>query len=366
MYDLCRGRYPAIHWSLFSTLAYTVRPRQFIQRGTKDFKHVVGQLSEELTTQRRSRSFVRKAMHRLTRLLGSEVGMCGGGTFINRNSDAIRIYSQLRARTGSPVPTFGTGVASSDFWSEHERGWIDTRKEWVAALEELPVVGVRGPFSKGQLDDVGARNVVVCGDPAVLFHAPYATRPMREHRDGSLRVGINAGDCSGKLFGRQEDLQDALVDAVRWLRDIGHQVEIIPVWVRDVEACIDVARRAELESSAVSPLCYSQQAFLGRVENLDLFVSLKLHAGVLAAAANVPFVSLEYRPKCRDFASSLGWEEFLIRTDQLGNGALIEGISALMGQLDTRRTELCQKMCDLMNTFENYCQKIEPLLLGPS
>ena len=198
-----------------------------------------------------------------------------------------------------------------------------------------------------------------------MFHAPYASKPRREHRDGPLRVGINAGDCSGKLFGRQEDLQEALVGAARWLRDAGHQVEIIPVWVKDVEACIDVARRTELDSSVVSPLCSSPKAFLGRVENLDLLVSMKLHAGILAAAANVPFISLEYRPKCRDFAASLGWEEFLIRTDELGNRALIDRISALMLQQDTKRVELCRKMCGLMNTFESYCQKIEPLLLGP-
>ncbi len=134
--------------------------------------------------------------------------------------------------------------------------------------------------------------------------------------------------------------------------------------MNDVEACIDVARRAELDRSVVSPLCSTPEAFFGRIEKLDLLVSLKLHAGILAAAANVPFVSLEYRPKCRDFASSLGWEEFLIRTDQLGNRALIDRISALMLQLATKRVELCRNMCGLMNTFESYCQRIEPHLAG--
>ena len=52
-------------------------------------------------------------------------------------------------------------------------------------------------------------------------------------------------------------------------------------------------------------------------------VNLKLHAGFLAAAANVPLVSLEYQPKCRDFAASIGWEEFVIRTDRLQTGRLL-------------------------------------------
>lgn len=86
---------------------------------------------------------------------------------------------------------------------------------------------------------------------------------------------------------------------------------------------------------------------------------LKLHAGILAAAANVPFVSLEYRPKCRDFAASLDWEDSLIRTDQLGKDALIDRISALIPQLDKKRSDLCVRMCLLMNRFESQAPPAE-------
>jgi polysaccharide pyruvyl transferase WcaK-like protein len=112
-------------------------------------------------------------------------------------------------------------------------------------------------------------------------------------------------------------------------------------------------------------VCSSPDDFLSKIENFDLFVALNMHTGILAAAANVPFVSLEYHPKCRDFAATLGWEEFLIRTDQLEPGTLIGCVSALISQLDTKRTELCRRMCELMNIFENYCCDIEPLLLRP-
>lgn len=44
---------------------------------------------------------------------------------------------------------------------------------------------------------------------------------------------------------------------------------------------------------------------------------------------------------------------------------LLERISGLVSQLDGKRTDLCWRMCRLMNTFENYCRTIEPLLLEP-
>lgn len=95
-------------------------------------------------------------------------------------------------------------------------------------------------------------------------------------------------------------------------------------------------------------------------------VCLKLHAGVLAAAANVPFVSLEYQPKCRDFAASIGWDEFVVRTDQIRPDRLIDLVSALLTQLHEKRAALCGEMCAMMKHFERYCDQIEPLWQKPA
>lgn len=131
LYDLCQARYPSIFWSLFDTVNYTARPSQFLHRSTRDFHHFVAQLREEMATRRRLRSNARKALHKLVFRMGSEVGMCGGGTFINRNQGALRAYTQLRRRIGRPVPTFGTGVAFSDFWKGPRRvGWTEERSGW--------------------------------------------------------------------------------------------------------------------------------------------------------------------------------------------------------------------------------------------
>src|SRR5271169_1809225 len=76
---------------------------------------------------------------------------------------------------------------------------------------------------------------------------------------------------------------------------------------------------------------------LHQIENLDMIVAWKLYAGILAAAANVPFVSLEYEPKCRDLTASIGSEEFVMRADQIPPDGLIDLVSALIAQLDRRR-----------------------------
>lgn len=365
MYGICRERFRDIRWSRLQDVGYAPHPVRFIRRAGMPGR-IIEHLSDEFSTGRRTFSLFSKSLNKLAQLTGREVGMFGGGTLINRNATVLHNYIAIRERTGALVPTFGSGVINPDYWLTREYGWIDRRKEWVSVLAELPVVGVRGPISKALLDDAGAQNVVICGDPAVLFHRRYSGKLAPRHHDGPLRIGINTGDCSGGMWGRAEDVEDSLIALARWLHQSGHQVEIIPVWPKDVEACLNIARRAELDHSLVSPILSTASTFLSRAEKLDLMVCLKLHAGILASAATVPFVSLEYQPKCRDFAASIGWEEFTIRTDQVQTGRLIDLVATLIDQLDFKRTELCRSMCGLMGRFDQYCDQIEPLLLEPS
>jgi polysaccharide pyruvyl transferase WcaK-like protein len=162
------------------------------------------------------------------------------------------------------------------------------------------------------------------------------------------------------------DVQDSLIGLARSLKMAGHQIQVIPVWPEDISPCVDLAKKAGLERCAVSPALTSHTRFLKAIEHVDIVVALKLHAGILSAAANVPFVLLAYQPKALDFAASLKWEQFTIRTDELTSSKLIEIVSLLIDELPTKKRELCTGMCRLVHLFEEYCRKIEPMLLGKS
>src|SRR4029078_8236761 len=54
-------------------------------------------------------------------------------------------------------------------------------------------------------------------------------------------------------------------------------------------------------------------------------IVIRLHAGILAAVSGTPVASLEYLPKCRDFALSIDDERSIIRTDKLSRTSLVAG-----------------------------------------
>ena len=72
----------------------------------------------------------------------------------------------------------------------------------------------------------------------------------------------------------------------------------------------------------------------------ELIVGQRLHALVLAAAAGVPGIMLEYQPKCRDFMESIECSERSFRTDHLSAGQLIEALD----ELSSSRTVAAMKL----------------------
>jgi polysaccharide pyruvyl transferase WcaK-like protein len=214
------------------------------------------------------------------------------------------------------------------------------------------------------LREAGARNVVVSGDPAIAYHSRYRNPPAWVRPDRPLRIAINTGDCSGNLWGRPDDIQHSLVALARWLREEKHHVELLPVWNKDLDPCQQVARIAGLPESTVNVPLTTHDKFLKKVETFDLLIAVKLHAAVLASAANVPCVVLEYQPKCLDFAASIGWERFTIRTSELTSAKLIDRVAHLIEQLTPARQELSRSVGKLEQQFDEYFRRIEPLILG--
>lgn len=360
LWQVCQSSFPLLHWTLWDELRYEYSAKRYLGNIRQEKNYILKALAEELRTFQKTRMLAHKLAHRWTSRGGGEIGLLGGGTLINREDTWLDAYKAIRKRTGRLLPVFGTGVANPSLWSS-EPGWIDKRKEWVSLLSELPIIGVRGPLSKALLEEAGAKRVIVSGDPVVALHSPLVPLGRPEELGRTIRVGMNCG-YSGRMWGKAKDVHETQARVVRELRQQNYDIELFSVIPTETEFCLEVARQSGLDVSKVKVLS-STEKFFDNVSQYDLIVAFKLHAGVMAGVANVPFVMLEYQPKCLDFAQSLEWERFTIRTSELTRNKLLDMVQDMAGSLMELRGELCQRMNRLAAQFQDYCKSIEPLLL---
>jgi hypothetical protein len=242
--------------------------------------------------------------------------LLGGGTLIN-----MRTYLRWVSERDSPHierATLGTGVASPEFW-----GLTEDPDRWVRWLSSCVYVGVRGPQTAEILRSWGYKgDLEVCGDSALLTMASQGV----ERSEG--KIVIAPVWTKGELWGGSDrDVVAALADAViRW-RGEGRDIVCLASSPEDDGQILQLS---EATGGQVLPFV---AGYVERQEAIDLLASAevvvgeRLHACILAAAVSTPFVGIEYRPKLRDFAESVGRADLVLKTDLLTGGSLTEMVS---------------------------------------
>ena len=260
--------------------------------------------------------------------------LLGGGTLVGRS-----VWRRNLRRKAFPLvrrrPAFvvGAGVEDPSFQGRHS--FSDDGSElarWPALLSSFERVTVRGPRSQELLAEVGVAADVV-GDPALLLAppAPPAARP-------SNVVGVTLG-FGDDLWGHDHrSVEAAVITCLRELLNGGWRVRLLCMNDQDREGHAAVARGLTPVGDALSvEVVDTPPAYLQAVSECTVVIAERLHAMVLAAAAGTPFVALEYQPKCRDFAASVDWERWTVRTDELTADAVGQAVDALATGAETAR-----------------------------
>ncbi len=232
---------------------------------------------------------------------------------------------------------FGTGVANPEYWGTPR----EDPREWVEFLSTCAYVGVRGPISAEILRSWGFDGrLEVVGDPALALTPPRPPEPQPG------RVVISPAYTRGLLWGGDDlPVFDRLAELASGFLAEGRQVVFLSCFPGDDRWILRMMRRiAHPDVGYVAGFEDIGQA-LTTLADASLVIGERLHACVLAAAVGTPFVALEYRPKLRDFAKSLGMEKAVVRTDQL------DLLDQTVKTVEEHRLELAEQMADQVATF---------------
>lgn len=240
----------------------------------------------------------------------------GGGTLVG-----VR-YFRLLARLGLAVTrnngkyAIGVGVQDPGYTGRGSGSGNDELTKWRTILSDFDSVSVRGPRSVELLDEIGIK-AEVTGDPALIL-----PRPDASVEDGLIGVNLGYGD---DLWGHDPvGVAEQVAVAVRELASRGHRFVGILMNPAD-RKWVEVAFRDVDADIVLPPDAASAARELARC---SVAVVCRLHAGILAALSDTPVVSLEYQPKCRDFALSIDDAASLIRTDEVTGSAVVDRVLA--------------------------------------
>lgn len=235
--------------------------------------------------------------------------MLGGGTLFNAGG----YYRNRVNRVDGPNlerVVFGTGVRGFDYWGRTED--ID---DWAPFLRSSLSVGVRGPGSESSLRSWGYNGPVeIIGDAALSLQRPEAVHSV----DG--RVVVCPVFTNGESWGGDDRVVfDGFVGTIQRLLSEGREVVMMTAHPNDDRWAIEIMRKAGQSDMPYMAGYDSLPESLELIASSELVIGERLHAIVLAAAVGTPFVGVEYRPKLRDFARSVGREDALVRSDAVDN-----------------------------------------------
>lgn len=248
----------------------------------------------------------------------------GGGTLVGRKHWRRLISSAVKL-TGGGNYAIGAGVEDPVFVGRRSGSGGNELKKWVPLLGRFDTVSVRGPRSAELLADAGFE-ARVSGDPALVLPSPQA-RPV----DGLIGLNLGFGD---DLWGHDPDGVVAEVSvAVHELAARGYR--FVGVLMNSNDEQWTGKALAGVSADIVRPS--DAAAAAAQFAGCSAVIVSRLHAGILASLSGTPVVSLEYQPKCRDFALSIDDERSLLRTDRLTRSQLVDRVLETLADADNIR-----------------------------
>lgn len=233
----------------------------------------------------------------------------GGGSLIQDVTSRRSLWFYLNTlrtarKLGCRVMMYGCGIGPVNYQA-------DRRYAGRIINRNVDVITLRDQHSVSELQALGvtAPRIVLAADPTVALDSASPERASEMLRAADLNpeeqhfLGITVRPWPG-FDSKVSVIADAAAYAYR-------TYGLIPVFIpiearRDVSAAAQVAAQLNDVPYAVLPNCAHAEQSIALFSQMDVVMSMRLHALVFSAAHGVPLVGIVYDPKVSSFLEFVG------------------------------------------------------------
>jgi polysaccharide pyruvyl transferase CsaB len=229
----------------------------------------------------------------------------------------------------------------------------------ASAFNMADVIVVRDPASMTTLKSLGVtRPMRVGGDPAFLLPVKPQPEDTQNFAIGDMKsVGI-----APRPYGKDKK---AMVELFGGLARLLFQAKLMPVLIemdRNMDGPLldEISKQQGGKIPTIKKLQTPMQ-LQGRMARMDSVIAMRLHAGILAAAANVPPLMVSYDPKVTAFAKALDLGS-APSVDTLTPQRLFELFQSFSKDRDRNMKVLQRKREELISAAEMNVQAVRECL----
>lgn len=164
-------------------------------------------------------------------------------------------------------------------------------------------IAVRDPASMDALKELGVKKSVrATADSAFLMPAPVETGS----EDDFSVAGMKAVGIAPRMLDKKTDIVGIFGSFCQLLYQSGSMPVIVPMdRTEDGDLAMEISKRQGGKIPDLRRIATPMQ-LQQRLGRMDTVVAMRLHAGIIAAAAGVPPLMIAYDPKVTAFAKQLG------------------------------------------------------------
>lgn len=263
-----------------------------------------------------------------TNIRDYDLVVLGGGSLFGLNYWLDRC--QEAQGYGIPTTSWGTGIDGFYTSKEDLTGIVhvfteNQKKQLLDVAKKMIYVSIRGPYTKELMvsTGVGANLIHEVGDPALLYENQWANALPEDKQ----KIVVNWGTSNNNIFGTDEErVEEQLEIVIQILLNRGYSISLYPIWTKDIAHVKKLGSKFTEGKLTIIDEVYDAKGLVNFIGKHYFSINMKLHANILSAAMNRPFISLAYRGKCFDFAESVGCRDLTVSTAEVHAGMILERV----------------------------------------